>query len=298
MSDHHHHHEHGNQSRLLAALLLTGLFTLVELAGGLWSGSLALLADAGHMATDTAALALAWAAAALARRPADPLRSYGYHRMQILAAFLNGVAFLLIVAWILIEAVLRLLHPPEVTAGVMLGVATLGLLVNLLAFKLLHGGHHGDLNMRGALLHVLGDLLGSVAAIVAGAVILWTGWMAIDPLLSVLVALLILRSAVGLIRQSGHILLEGTPDEHDAGDIAAALKSAVPAVTDVHHVHLWSLTPDRPLLTLHASLRAGADWPATLVAIKTLLAERFGLEHSTVQLETEVCADHRAEGRN
>lgn len=297
MSSHdhsHHHRRHGNQDRLLAALLLTGTFTLVELVGGFWSGSLALLADAGHMATDTMALALAWGAGRVARRPADRLRSYGYHRMQILAAFLNGVGFLLIVTWILVEAAQRLLNPPQVSAEVMVGVALIGLLVNLAAFKLLHGGHQHDLNMRGALLHVLGDLLGSVAAIAAGLVILWTGWLAIDPLLSVLVALLILRSALGLVRQSGHILLEGAPTGQDAQRIAATLKTEIPGVTGVHHIHLWSLTPERPLLTLHVALERHADWPATLTAIKTLLTERFGLDHSTVQLESELCPDDQA----
>ena len=277
----HHHHpdDHAaKDQRLLYALILTALFTLVELVGGLWSGSLALLADAGHMLTDTVALGLAFGAARLARRPADPLRSYGYHRVQILAAFINGIGFLLMVGWILVEAAQRMLNPPEVMGEMMLGVAVLGLLVNLAAFKLLHGGHQHDLNVRSALLHVLWDLLGSVAAIVAGVVILWTGWMPIDPLLSVLVALLILRSAISVVRQSGHIPLEGAPVAQDAGLIRDTLMAEIPAVTDVHHVHLWSLTPERPMLTLHASLQADADWPATLARIKSVLGEHFGLD--------------------
>jgi cobalt-zinc-cadmium efflux system protein len=289
----HQHHDHAAKDmRLLYALSLTALFTLVEAAGGLWSGSLALLADAGHMLTDTVALGLAFGAARLARRPADPLRSYGYHRVQILAAFINGIGFLLMVAWILVEAAQRLLDPPQVMGELMLWVAVLGLLVNLAAFKLLHGGHQHDLNVRSALLHVLGDLLGSAAAIVAGVVILWTGWMPIDPLLSVLVALLILRSAISVVRQSGHILLEGAPVDQDAALIHDTLMAEIPAVADVHHVHLWSLTPDRPLLTLHASVQPDADWPATLERIKSVLSERFGLAHSTVQLEAGACADH------
>jgi len=288
----HHHQDHtAKDKRLLYALCLTAVFTLVELVGGLWSGSLALLADAGHMLTDTVALGLAYGAARLARRPADPLRSYGYHRVQILAAFINGIGFMLMVGWILVEAAQRMLNPPQVMGEMMLGVAVLGLLVNLAAFKLLHGGHQHDLNVRSALLHVLGDLLGSAAAIVAGVVILLTGWMPIDPLLSVLVALLILRSAVRVVRQSGHILLEGAPVDQDADLIRDTLLAEIPAVTDVHHVHLWSLTPERPMLTLHASLRADADWPAALSRIKAVLGERFGLAHSTVQLETTSCAD-------
>jgi len=288
------HHGPAADRHLLYALLLTGLFTLVEAGGGLWSGSLALLADAGHMLTDTVALGMAWGAARLARRPADQLRSYGYHRVQILAAFINGIGFLLIVAWIAVEAVQRLLDPPPVAGGLMLAVAAIGLLVNLAAFKLLHGGHSHDLNTRSAMLHVLGDLLGSVAAIVAGAVILWTGWLPIDPLLSLLVALLILRSALAVVRQSGHILLEGTPEDQDASQIRDTLVGEIDAVADVHHVHIWSLTPERPLLTLHVSLHHGADWPATLACIKALLASRFGLQHSTVQLEAGHCVDHPA----
>jgi len=301
MSQHvhsHHHHDHtAKDKRLLYALCLTAVFTLVELVGGLWSGSLALLADAGHMLTDTVALGLAYGAARLARRPADPLRSYGYHRVQILAAFINGIGFLLMVGWILVEAAQRMLNPPQVMGEMMLGVAVLGLLVNLAAFKLLHGGHQHDLNVRSALLHVLGDLLGSAAAIVAGVVILWSGWMPIDPLLSVLVALLILRSAIRVVRQSGHILLEGAPVDQDADLIRDTLVAEIPAVTNVHHMHLWSLTPERPMLTLHASLQADADWPATLAGIKSVLSERFGLTHSTVQLETSACADQGSRAR-
>jgi cobalt-zinc-cadmium efflux system protein len=292
---HSHPHAHGaadqTAQRMLYALLLTGLFTLVELVGGLWAGSLALLADAGHMLSDTAALALAVVASRIARRPADRLRSYGYHRVQILAAFTNGAAFVLIVGWIFVEAAQRLMDPPPVTGGVMLVVAVLGLLVNLVAYRLLHSSDAHDLNARGALLHVLGDLLGSAAAIIAALVILGTGWTPIDPLLSMLVALLILRSAWRLVRQSAHILLEGTPEGQDAEQIRATLVAEIGAVLDVHHVHLWSLTPERPLLTLHATLTPDAHWPDVLAQIKRILDERFGLHHSTVQLETGHCAD-------
>lgn len=295
MSAHSHSHshaDHGHQDkRLLFALCLTGAFTLIEVIGGIWSGSLALLADAGHMFTDTIALGLAWGANRLAQRPADRLRSYGYHRVQILAAFINGIGFIVMVGWILVEAAQRVMEPTPVAGEIMLGVAVVGLLVNLAAFKLLHGGHQDDLNVRGALIHVMGDLLGSVAAIIAGVVILWTGWMPIDPLLSVLVALLILRSAISLVRQSGHILLEGAPENQDAIEIRNTLITEIPAVADVHHMHLWLLTPDRPLVTLHACLHAETDWPDTLLRIKTVLSEHFGLDHSTVQLENDHCTD-------
>lgn len=288
---HHHHHEHGAERRLLWALLLTGSFMVAEVIGGLMSGSLALLADAGHMLTDSASLALAWAAARAARRPADALRSYGYHRAQVLAALINGVAFIAIVVWIVAEAVQRLLEPVPVLGGMMLVVAVLGLLVNVAAFFLLHGGDHGNLNVQGAVLHVLGDLLGSVAAIVAAGVILLSGWTPIDPLLSVLVAALILRSAWVLVRKSGHILLEGTPEGVDLDLLRAALHDAVPEVRDVHHVHVWSLTPQRPLLTMHVEVSTEVDHTQVLARIKGVLEQQFGIDHSTVQIECGPCVD-------
>ncbi|MBK1669321.1 cation transporter [Rhodovibrio sodomensis] len=308
--DHAHHehgagcdHEHGhappvdadNQRRVFWAMLVTGGFMAVEVAGGLISGSLALLADAGHMLTDTASLALAWFAFKLGRKPADNARSYGYQRFQVLAAFVNGATLLAIVGWIAVEAVGRLLNPQPVMGATMMAVAVLGLVVNLVAFRLLHGGDQHNLNLRGAALHVMGDLLGSVAAIAAGVVILTTGWTPIDPLLSLLVAGLILRSAWMLVRQSGHILLEGTPSHLDIEEIKRELPAAVPAISDVHHVHAWSLTAERPLVTLHANVRTGADHSRVLQAIKTHLSERFAVEHSTVQLEPGPCADDTRE---
>jgi cobalt-zinc-cadmium efflux system protein len=287
-----HSHSHG-EHRLLGALALTGTFMVAEIIGGIMSGSLALLADAGHMLTDTAALALAWGAARLARKPADSLRSYGYHRLQIVAALVNGVAFIAVVIWIVIEATSRLLAPQPVLGGLMLGVAIAGLAVNLLAFVVLHGGKRTDLNLRAALVHVLGDLLGSVAAIAAAVVILLTGWYPIDPLLSVLVALLILRSAIYVVRHSVHILLEGAPGDLDLKTLHQTLVEAVPGVCDVHHVHVWSLTPERPLMTLHVSVAEEADHREVLNRVKSVLTDRFGIEHSTVQIEyTDHCADH------
>jgi len=265
---------------------------MVEVVGGIYSGSLALLADAGHMLTDTASLFIAWLAARLAARPADTLRSYGYHRMQILAAFMNGMAFIAIVVWIVIEAVRRFLSPIHVHGEMMISVAAVGLLVNLIAFWLLHSGDHHDLNLRAALLHVLGDLLGSVAAIVAAGVILATGWMPIDPLLSIVVALLILRSAWNVVSKAGHILLEGTPEDLDAVHIREVLKEEIAEVEDVHHIHIWSLTPTYPILTLHVNLKPGSDYVLALQRIKQVLVKHFNIQHSTVQLELEHCIDH------
>ncbi len=280
----------GNERRVLWALLLTAGFMLAEVAGGLFSGSLALIADAGHMLTDAGALALSWYALRTARRPASARRSYGHHRLQVLAAFINGSALIGIAAWIGLEAARRLFSPVEVLGGTMLAVAALGLLINLAAFLILHGAAGDNLNIRGATLHVLGDLLGSVAAIVAAGVILATGWTPIDPILSAAVAALILRSAWMLVRRSWNVLMEGTPEGFDVDALRRELAAAVPEVVDVHHVHLWSLTPERPLVTLHAAVEDGADRDETLGRLQRLLAERFGLRHATIQIEPRHCA--------
>jgi cobalt-zinc-cadmium efflux system protein len=296
-SGHTHGHAHGadaaadNERRVFWTLVLTAGFMVAEVVGGIAAGSLALLADAGHMLTDTASLALAWVAFRIGRRPHDARRSYGYHRFQVLAAFVNGVALIAVVGWIAIEAVRRLLAPIEVLGGLMLVIAVLGLLANIAAFAILHGGDRENLNIRGAALHVLGDLLGSVAAIVAGAVIYTTGWTPIDPLLSVLVALLILRSAWLLVRKSAHILLEGTPDWLDIDELKTELVAAIPEIQDVHHVHAWMLTTERPLLTMHARVQGDADRDQTLRAIRRFLERDYGIGHATIQLEPAGCAD-------
>lgn len=258
---------------------------LAELAGGLISGSLALLADAGHMLTDFAGLTLAWLGFRVARRPADAKRSYGYGRFGVLVAYTNGLALFAIAGWIVVEAVHRIQAPSEILGGVMLGVALAGLAVNIVAFWLLHSGDGQNLNMRAARLHVLGDLLGSLAALGAAVVILATGWVLIDPLLSVLVSLLILGSAYRIVRDSGHILLEGTPTHLDPARIAADLKAAVPGVVDVHHIHAWSLTQERPLVTLNARVTHNRPAAEIVAAIKERLKTEFAVDHATVELE-------------
>lgn len=296
--DHSHHHTgHDSQRRLFWAILLTGGFMIAEVVGGILSGSLALLADAGHMLTDTAALGLAWFAAWISRHPSDEKRSYGYHRVQTLAAFVNGLTLIAIVVWIAIEAIRRFLSPVAVMGLPMLTIAVLGLLINMVVFAILHGGDRDNLNIRGAALHVLGDLLGSVAAIIAALVILTTGWTPIDPLLSLLVAALILRSAWKLTRESGHILLEGVPDGLDAATLRGEIPEQLEAVCNVHHVHVWSLTPGRHLVSLHAAIDEDEDREAALLAIRHLLAERYGLDHATIQLESQhCCADEHESG--
>ena len=273
------------------ALALTGAFMLVEFAGGLLAKSLALLADAGHMLTDTAALALAWAATRIATRPADRRRSFGYQRLRVLAAFVNGCALLFIVAWIAIEAVQRLTNPLAVNAAAILWIGGLGLCVNLVVFAMLRRGDAGDMNIAAATLHVVGDLLGSAAAVIAGVVILLSGWLPIDPLLSLLVCALIVRSAWALVRRSAHILMEGSPDWLDVGELRRTLEQRIPAIRDVHHVHAWLVGPQETLLTMHASVTAAADHALVLKDAKVLLAERFGITHATIQIEVEECVD-------
>ena len=279
------------EQRLFWVLVLTAVFMVAEAIAGWLAGSLALIADAGHMLSDTAALGLAWAGFRVARRPSDAKRSYGYHRFQILAAFANGLALFAISAWIVVEAIGRLRAPVPVLGGPMLAVAVAGLGVNLIALFVLRSGDHANLNVRAALLHVIGDLLGSVGAIGAAIVILATGWTPIDPILSILLTLLILRGAWDVARRAGHVLMEGAPEGFDAAELRADLMAAVPGVADVHHVHAWMLTAEWPLVTLHVQLAPSTDANAALAAIKSRLKDRFGIAHSTVQIDPAECLD-------
>lgn len=273
------------------AAILIGAFMLVEVAGGLISGSLALLADAGHMLTDFGALALAWFAFRIARWPADSQRTYGFDRFEVLVAFGNGLVLFAVAGWIVYEAVGRLLKPESVMGGLMFAVAAAGLVVNIVVFLLLHGANRENLNVRAAFLHVLGDTLGSVAAMVAALVIMTTGWTPIDPLLSVLVAVIILGAAWRVVRESGHILLEGTPPNLDPRVIGPKLVGDIDGLTDIHHVHLWSITQERTMTTLHARIAPDADPDHITTEIKRKLKDEFGLDHATVEIEIKECRD-------
>jgi cobalt-zinc-cadmium efflux system protein len=290
-----HDHDHGtvnlNERRLLWACLLTAGTMVAEAIGGIVSGSLALLADAGHMLTDSAALALAWLAVRFAKRPADWKRTYGFDRFEVLAAFTNGLALFFIAIAISYEAIVRLLEPVAVLGGTMLVVAGAGLVVNVITLLILRQGGRGNLNVRAALLHVISDLLGSVAAIVAALVILWTGWTPIDPLLSILITLLILRSAWLIAKDAAHILLEGAPSDLDIRQVQRDLETAIPDVLSVHHVHAWSLTEDRRLMTLHARVSEAAPPEKVAAAIKARLKQCYGVVHATVEIEHRDCAD-------
>lgn len=281
-----------NERRMGLAALLTGGFMFVEFGGGIIANSLALIADAGHMLTDFASLTLAWFAFRLARRPADWKRTYGFDRFQVLIAFSNGLALFAIAAWIVYEAIDRLrAGEAHVAGGIMVVVGIAGLLVNLISLWMLRGADRENLNVRGAAIHVLGDLLGSVTALAAGAVIVLTGWTPIDPLLSVLVAIIILRSGWFVVAASAHILLEGAPAELDTRDIAPDLTKNVSGVDNVHHVHVWSITQSRRMVTLHAVIGDATDIDAVVKAIKARLSEKFHLDHATVEVERSVCAD-------
>jgi cobalt-zinc-cadmium efflux system protein len=289
--DHHHSHSHVNERSVALAAALTGVFMLAEIVGGALAGSLALLADAGHMLTDFASLALAWLGFRLARRPADWRRTYGFDRFSVLVAFVNGIALFAIAVWITVEAVLRLRSPVEVLGGIMLWVAAAGLAVNVLVFWILRSGDEHNLNVRAAVLHVIGDLLGSVAAVVASIVILLTGWMPIDPLLSILVALIILRSAWRIVADSGHILLEGSPPGFDARAVQDDIRAALPFVIDVHHVHAWSISEERPMVTLHANVAVDTDSSHAVREIKRMLEQHFQIRHATIEIEYGACGD-------
>jgi cobalt-zinc-cadmium efflux system protein len=288
--DHHHGGEEKNENRIAVAALLTGGFMGVELVGGVLAGSLALIADAGHMLSDFASLALAWFGFRMARRPADSRRTYGFRRFPVLAAFVNGITLFCIVVWIIAEAAQRLMTPNAIEPVTMLWVAVGGLAVNIASFAVLHGADRGNLNVRGALLHVAGDMLGSVAAIVAALVIMATGWVQADPILSVVVALIMLRAAWTLTWDSGHILLEGAPVHVDLDAVTRDIADHVEGVIDIHHAHLWSLDGRRSMMTLHARIAEDASGPSVVARIKQRLRETHNIGHATIEIEGEDCA--------
>ena len=293
MSAHPHHHGHphhgaGDSSRhLVWALLLTLGFAAVEAAAGFWSGSLALLGDAGHMVTDSASLALAVVAARLARHPPSLRHSYGLGRVETLAALLNVIFMVLVVVAISVAAIRRLLEPAPVDGGVVTVVALIGLVLNVGVAWLLMRGEQ-TMNTRGALLHVLGDLLGSIAALIAGAVIVYTGWMPIDPLLSLLICVLVLASSLRLLREVMRALLEGVP-AHLSLETIGQMLAAVPGVTSVHDLHVWTLSSNHVALSAHLIVDNFAEWPTILATAKHVLLHE-GIKHVTLQPETGVHA--------
>jgi len=282
---HAHFAEQRSQTALAFALALTLSFAVVEVVAGFMSNSLALISDAGHMVTDAASLGLALLAQLIAKRPPSARYSFGYGRAEALAAFVNGLAMLAVVGWIFVEAIHRFSDPAPVQGGTVLIVAALGLAINVLVAWTL-SRDQGSMNTRAALVHVMGDLLGSVAALIAGAVILWTGCMQIDPLLSVLVSLLILKSTVTILRESYHHLMEGVPEGANYLQIGADL-AAIDGVVSVHDLHVWDMSPGHPALIGHLEISDLQEWPRVLRDVKAMLLSRHGIDHITLQAEPE-----------
>jgi cobalt-zinc-cadmium efflux system protein len=280
---HAHFIEERSQKALAVALGLTLLFALVEVVTGFMSNSLALISDAGHMVTDAAALGLALLAQLIAKRPPSARHSFGFVRAEALAAFVNSLAMLCLVAWIVFEAVHRLANPEPVQGFTVLVVAAVGAAINILVAWVLSRGDQ-NINTRAALINVLGDLLGSVAAIVAGAVIYFTGWVRIDPILSIFVSLLILKSTYGILRESYHFLMEGVPHHIDYLEVGADLQR-VPGVLSVHDLHVWDMSPGEPALIGHLEIRDLGEWPEVLGAVRTMLLDKHGIDHVTLQPE-------------
>ncbi|HEV2913943.1 MAG TPA: cation diffusion facilitator family transporter [Pyrinomonadaceae bacterium] len=294
-SHHQHHHRDGHthahgrasrsRSRLRLVLVLTALYMLAEAFGGWWTGSLALLADAGHMLADVAALALALVAMWFSARPATSSKTFGYYRLEILAALINGVALILISLLIFYEAYHRLSAPPAVKSTTMTLVAAGGLIVNLACAWLLHGDHEEDLNVRGAWLHIIGDALGSVGAITAGALMSLYGWYTADPLFSFIISLLIVWSSWNLIRESTNVLLEGTPAHINLAAVEDAILETR-GVEDVHDLHIWTITSGREALSAHVIHAETISQPELLKELRAKLHDRFGVDHLTIQMET------------
>jgi cobalt-zinc-cadmium efflux system protein len=277
---------HTETLRLKLALAISCIYFFAELIGGFLTNSLALLSDAGHMLSDIAALAMSLFAFRIAKRPATVISTYGYHRAEILAALFNGLTLWLIVGVIFTAAYNRFLDPPAVASYGMMIVASLGLLVNVVAGAVLYGSHHHNLNLRGAFLHVVSDALGSVGAIAASLIMLFTGWYAADPVISILIGLLILHSSWNLVKESLIVLMQAVPKGIRLEDVQQALEG-VEGVSKVHDLHVWAVTSDIFTLSAHAVVENGGDFHQVLNDMEDTLKERFNIEHTTIQLETE-----------
>lgn len=280
-----------NKNITFAVMILTGLFMIVEFIGGFVSNSLALISDAGHMLTDFAALFLAWYAFHLSLKPTDIKRTFGYHRFQVLASFINGLSILILAIWIIYEAIIRYFNPQEIMSQEMFVIATIGLFVNIIALKMLAKANPNSLNIQGAKLHVIGDLLGSVAAIGSAITIYFTGFVQIDAILSVLIALLLIKSAWIVTRRSINILLEFTPDEICQNLIKNELHEQCPEVENIHHMHIWSLNSEIILASMHVVVDKNADLDNDVLInkISNILKTKYHISHITVQVEYEKC---------
>ena len=291
-----HHHSHiakpdkKSQKKIMIAALITASYMLVEIIGGLWVNSIALVADGVHMMTDAMALGIAWWGFYMSQKPATEIMTFGFQRFQILTAFVNGFTLLLIVGGIVFMAIHRMIEPQEVMGKEMFIIAVIGLLNNLFVFWLLHSGNQNNMNMRGATLHFLGDTLGSVAVILGAIIIFYTGWFLVDPLLSILMAAIIGFGAYRLTKESGHILLEGVPAGYEIQYIRNDLESQFSYLTAVHHIHLWAISDDQVVMTLHAKTDLAHINDDSLCEIKAYLLKEHKVHHVTMQLESTLQA--------
>jgi len=290
-SEHQHVAEGRKPTVLAASVLLTLTFAAIEVIAGFWSNSLALISDAGHMVTDSTALGLALLAQYIATRPPSPRHSFGFGRAEALAAFINGLAMLAVVGWIVVEAVRRFSNPEPVQGKAVFIVALIGLAVNMMVAWLLSRDQK-SVNTRAALVHVFGDMLGSVAALIAGAVIYFTGWLAIDPLLSLLVSLLILKSTINVLSDAYHVLMEGVPHDIDYLQVGSDIAS-IDGVISVHDLHVWEMSAGHPALIGHLEISDLQQWPTVLNDIKAMLRTKHGIDHVTLQAELPGMAEGR-----
>ncbi|WP_409304476.1 cation diffusion facilitator family transporter [Peribacillus sp. SCS-155] len=283
----HHHHHSSNKKALLASFILIASFMVIEVIGGLYTNSLALLSDAGHMLSDAAALGLSYVAILLGERKATKSKSYGYRRFEIIAASINGLTLIAISIYIFYEAFHRMIQPPEVQSLGMLSISILGLVVNIIAaWILMKGDKDENLNVRSAFLHVMGDMLGSIGAIGASLLIYFFNWGIADPIASIIVAVLIVISGWRVTRESFHILMEGTPSQIDMKEVKSALLE-IPRVCGVHDLHIWTITSGFPTLSCHVVIGNGAAHDDILRKAQSLLHDQYGIEHSTIQVEQE-----------
>ncbi len=285
MADHHHHHAPSNSQSLIWSFTLTAGFALVEGVGGWWAGSLALFGDAGHMISDATALGFAALAAWVAKQPPSTRHSYGLGRAEVVAAVVNSLLMVAVVVAIAIAAILRLQKPTPVAGETVMVVAFIGLLINVCVAWILGRGEH-TLNTRAALLHVMGDVLGSVAALTAGAVVYFTGWTPIDPILSLLICALILYSALRLLREALHVIMEGVPLNLDLSEVGQAM-AAVQGVNSVHDLHIWTLSSGKVILSAHIIIPDLSGWEDTLTTLRELIQEHFDIDHVTLQPELD-----------
>ncbi|WP_339048176.1 cation diffusion facilitator family transporter [Candidatus Mesenet endosymbiont of Phosphuga atrata] len=289
-----HNGKHSSHSKsLIYAIIIIAVTAVLEVVGGVISNSLALLSDAGHMLTDLISLILSWFAYKVATKKSDLKRSYGYHRIQVVAAFVNGLTLFLISGIIIFESIKRFISPVNIDWQIMFFTAILGLIANILAFFLLYRKDEDNLNIKSAVLHIIGDILGSLAAITASFIIMYTNWQMADPILSVFVSIVILRSAYKIVKHSFHILLEGTPKNINSNEVKNKIIEVIPEVIDVHHVHIWSLTENYFIITAHIKVGQEINYNDTIYNVKKLLCDIFSIAHATVEIEYDQCVDDK-----